>query len=445
MARFLFAVWPAHGHVYPSLAIAAALRQGGHAVAYVTSTEFRGVVEATGLDYLPLGESLAGGDAAPERVAVQPRRPDTIHGARELFRALFVTPAPDLARAIGRAVARYRPDVLVHDQRSFAPSLIAERERLPLATLALTCCPLPGRDLAPFGLGLPPARDDETRARYALLRRQAEESYAEVTREWNAIRAGFGLAPHHGPLASATISRDLLLLLSVPELDFERSDLPPQAHYVGPCSWDPPTLLDETTASWLAALPPEQPLALVTASTARAGRFADARSALLVEAALAGLQELGLAVLATLPFEHPLHQTATTASTRVAPFAPHSQILPRASVAISHGGFGLVTKALAHGVPLVVAPFVGDQPEVAARVVAAGAGIRLKQDALAPATVAQATAAILHKDSYQAAARRVAAAMARHHGPAEAAAHLVDLAVTHTLQWRPTRVVEATS
>lgn len=445
MARFLFAVWPAPGHVYPSLAIANTLRLRGHAIAYVTNAEFRKVIESCDHVFLPLGESLAGDDGDAVRQAVQPRRPDTAHEARNLFRALFVTPAPGQAHAIGRAVTDFRPDVLVHDQRSFAPSLVAEQAGLPLATLALTCCPLPGRDLAPFGLGLPPARDDETRTRYALLRRQAEESYAEITQEWNAIRAGFGLPPHHGPLASATVSRDLLLLLSVPELDYERSDLPPQARYVGPCSWDPPALLDEATASWLAALPPERPLALVTASTARAGRFADARSAVLVEAAMMGLQELGMAVLATLPFEHPLHQTASTPSTRIVRFAPHSHMLPRAAVAIAHGGFGIVTKALAHGVPLVVAPFVGDQPEVAARVVAAGAGIQLKQDAVTPALVAQATAAILHQGAYRAAARRVAAAMARYQGPAEAAAHLEELAVTQTLQWRPTRVVEATS
>jgi MGT family glycosyltransferase len=423
MARFLFCVWPARGHVYPSLPIAQALRADGHDVAYVTSAEFEPALRDLDIIYLPLRSQAADGQAwrGPLRGA----------DARAIFRALFVAPAPAMAHVIDHAADAFRPDVLVHDQRSFAPVLVAQRRGLPLATLAMTCCPLPGQDLAPFGLGLPPAADEATRLRYAAMRRQAEEAYAAVLAEWNATRAGFGLPPHVGPLATAAVSDQLLILLTVPDLDYNRTDLPPQARYVGPCTWDPPASPAPETSAWLASLPETQPLALVTASTAALGRVPDRRGAALVEAAVAGLPQTGIAVLATLPYDHPLHDSAPQPGVHIVRFAPHRPLLTRTSVAVTHGGFGIVSKAAQQGVPLVVVPFAADQPEVAQRVVAARIGRRLAPDTLDASVLRDAVVEVLSDPGYRAAATRVAAAMDAHDGPREAAALLGELAAHH--------------
>ena len=45
---------------------------------------------------------------------------------------------------------------------------------------------------------------------------------------------------------------------------------------------------------------------------------------------------------------------------------------------VTHGGHNTVCEALAHGLPLVVAPIRDDQPIIAEQVVAAGAGVRVK-------------------------------------------------------------------
>jgi UDP:flavonoid glycosyltransferase YjiC (YdhE family) len=57
--------------------------------------------------------------------------------------------------------------------------------------------------------------------------------------------------------------------------------------------------------------------------------------------------------------------------------APHAAILREAALVITHAGHGTVIRALAHGVPLITLPMGRDQADNAARVVAAGAGIRL--------------------------------------------------------------------
>lgn len=78
---------------------------------------------------------------------------------------------------------------------------------------------------------------------------------------------------------------------------------------------------------------------------------------------------------------------------------------------LTHGGHGTVIKALAAGVPLVIAPLGRDQPDNAARVVHAGAGLRVRKDATSHA-LRQAIARVLEDDRYQAAARRMAAILA---------------------------------
>ena len=61
--------------------------------------------------------------------------------------------------------------------------------------------------------------------------------------------------------------------------------------------------------------------------------------------------------------------------------APHSQILARAAVVVTHGGHGTVVRALAAGVPMVVLHHGRDQADNAARVTARGAGLALRRTA----------------------------------------------------------------
>jgi MGT family glycosyltransferase len=56
--------------------------------------------------------------------------------------------------------------------------------------------------------------------------------------------------------------------------------------------------------------------------------------------------------------------------------APQIAMLRRAMVMITHGGFNSVKECISMGVPMVVIPFLFDQPGVSARVVHHGLGVR---------------------------------------------------------------------
>ncbi len=57
---------------------------------------------------------------------------------------------------------------------------------------------------------------------------------------------------------------------------------------------------------------------------------------------------------------------------------PQLAVLPHVDAVICHGGHNTTCEALAHGLPLVIAPIKDDQPIVADQVVAAGCGLRVK-------------------------------------------------------------------
>jgi zeaxanthin glucosyltransferase len=60
----------------------------------------------------------------------------------------------------------------------------------------------------------------------------------------------------------------------------------------------------------------------------------------------------------------------------IVPEAPQLEILARASLMVSHGGFSSVKECIFHGVPMVLLPMFHDHPGNAARVVHHGLGVR---------------------------------------------------------------------
>ncbi|WP_051485985.1 glycosyltransferase [Nocardioides sp. J54] len=158
---------------------------------------------------------------------------------------------------------------------------------------------------------------------------------------------------------------------------------------------------------------PPGPVALVTTSS----EFQD--DGVLVRTALHALDGTDLTVLATMPAGASV--TDVPRNARVDEFVPHSQVLPHAAVAVTHGGMGATQRALAAGVPVVVVPFGRDQAEVGRRAERAGAGVLLPRRRL---TAPRLRAAVRQARTLQPAAQRLARAMAEEAGAAGAADRL---------------------
>jgi MGT family glycosyltransferase len=89
------------------------------------------------------------------------------------------------------------------------------------------------------------------------------------------------------------------------------------------------------------------------------------------------------------------------------PYLPQLDLLPHVDAVVCHAGHNTVGEALAHGLPLVVAPIRDDQPVIAGQVTAAGVGVRVRFARSGPDELRTALISVLTEPAYRAAAHRV--------------------------------------
>jgi MGT family glycosyltransferase len=286
----------------------------------------------------------------------------------------------------------------------------AEAAGIPAVVLVhnILSRPLPG--VPPYGPGLLPSRGPLGFLRDALGRAIVRRVHVRnAGPPLNRARTLLGLPPLRSPFEQYDRATRVLVLTSS-AFDYQAHRLPSNVRYVG-------TPFDDAgVPSWTLPWPPEdgRPLVLVSLSTLDQGQ---GTVMLRVIESLASLPVRGLVTLG--PALDPA-QFKAPPNVRVETFVPHSAVLPHATAMVTQAGLGTLTKALAHGVPLVCIPLVGDQPDNAARVVAHGAGIRLERDS----TTEQIRAAIeclLTRPDFAGNARRMAGILAKEDGAQTAA------------------------
>lgn len=398
MSRILAYTSPARGHLYPLTSILLELRSRGHDVAVRTLASEVDLLRGLGFTAEPIDPRIEA-RALDDWSHSHPQAALKASVATFADRAIF--DSSDLADAIDD----HRPEAVIVDTNAWGAQAAAESWGGPWCSLMPFPTPLPSADVPPFGLGLPPARGALGRMRDAALRPMIIGAIERATLpRFDEVRAGMGLDPLR-TAAALYANPPLTLLLTAEPFEYHRKDWPASFVQVGPCDWDPPG----EPPAWLDEI--DQPIALVTTSSEYQ---ADGR---LVDAAVDGLHDLGLYVVATLPAEAdgPLVQRDRA---RIERFVPHRLVLDRAVVAVTHGGMGATQKALARGVPVCAVPFGRDQFEVARRVEVSGAGSRLPGKKLTVGRLREATRTAMTRT---AGARRVAAGFAAAGGPSSAA------------------------
>jgi MGT family glycosyltransferase len=110
-------------------------------------------------------------------------------------------------------------------------------------------------------------------------------------------------------------------------------------------------------------------------------------------------------------------------------FAPQLEILKKAAVVITHAGINTVLESLSEGVPLVAIPLGNDQPGVAARLKARGAGVVVSRYRLSHGRLRKAIRLVLEERRYRDAALELQRSIRQLDGPGRAA-ELIEQALT---------------
>ena len=378
MARFLFVVVPVVARVWPAVAIGDALAAAGHDVALCGPEGDLRPLVGPDVTIYPTGKRSYRATAHMGTAAVH-----------ELWDEYVMPLNRFIQGPVDRAVAQYQPDVVLADQYALAGALAAYKHGVRWATLCSGVLEL-----------TPPAEPG-----------LQEWVRSKLARAWATagLPADDGLDLRFSPyLVIATTTRALTGPAPMPDhcvlvgaaLGSRRTD--------PGFSWD-----------WW---DPGRRHVLVTAGTLSAhhmrGFFARMTAAL--EPMACRVQAVLNAAADAVP-DPPPHVL-------VAPRVPMLDLMPRLDAVICQSGQSTVNEALAHGVPLVVAPIRLGEPITAEQVTRAGAGIAVSFSEATPAQLAAAVTAVLDEPGYRARARRIGEEFSAAGGTAAAAAHLVALA-----------------
>ncbi|HLW55281.1 MAG TPA: glycosyltransferase [Candidatus Angelobacter sp.] len=370
--RFIFTHWEGGGNTPPMLAVVRRLVARGHLVRVLSDLCNRVEVEAA-------GASFAAWSSVPPRpdksVAYDPLRDWEAKSPAELLGLLrdrlFVGPAMAYARDVLAELKRFPADVIVANDMMLGAMAAAESAGVPCVGLSPNVYLYPRPGVPPFGPGFLPGKGPMAWLRDAAVRTMSLRVFGRGAPSFNATRKALGLPPIAHPFAQVErVAKHLVLTSSA--FDFSSSAALPRIVFAGP-ELDDPAWAEPFRSPW--SSDDRRPLVVVGFSStfqdqaATFGRVIEALSALEVRA-----------VVTTGPSIDP-SALSSVANVHVVRSAPHNQLLPEASVMVTHAGHGTVIRALAAGVPLLCLPMGRDQNDNAARVVARGAGLRLNRKA----------------------------------------------------------------
>jgi zeaxanthin glucosyltransferase len=391
MARLGAFCFPGTGHINPMTALARTLAERGHQVVLFGIADIEARVRAAGVEFHLIGES----DYPPGTLRTLDQRLSELTGLATL--RFTVGRIKNTARMILRdgpeAVRVARVEALLVDETDVAGS-IAEHVGLPFVSIAFFP-PLQQSDrIPPFVFGWGGGQDRLSRLRNRIGNHVFLLLAAPTAMVANEQRKEWGLKPLGN--VTGSLSR-LAQITQLPLcLEFVTTARLEHLHYTGPFvdarvrpavefPWD---RLDN------------RPLVYASLGTLQNGSeaifktIAQACDGLGVQLVLSlggGLEPERLGELPGDPI--------------VVGYAPQLEMVKRAALVITHAGLNTVLESLAAGVPLVALPQGNDQPGVAARVAASGAGLVVTSRRLNVARLREAVRRVLVEEKFRAAAK----------------------------------------
>ncbi len=400
--RVLLGAFGDPGHAFPMIALGRALAARGHDVTLQTWRRWQPHVQAEGMRFAP----------APE-YEVFPSGPEPLD---------FYEAVVHATRDTVPLVTELRPDVVVADILTLAPALAAEIAGVRYATLIPHVFPHGERHFPIYSLGARMPRTAVGRSFWRGAQRAVEKGLQLGRVELNHTRARLGLPAldyvHGG------ISRELALVATFPQLEYPRGGDPtrenwgPNVHVVGPLMWEPPAQ-DVQLPHGGGVVAPDAPLVLVAPSTAQDSQHT------MLSAALRGLADAPVRVLATYNRRLPPRPLRVPANARVVDWVSYSRTMPHCDLVVCHAGHGTLVRALASACAVVACPAVGDMNENAARLDWAGAGVRVPRRFTTPRVLRLAVERALGDGAIRDHARELAR-WASAHDAGETASRLVE-------------------
>jgi len=375
MAKALFFSFPLSGHIHPSLPLVRELVQRGDEIVYYATDAFAAKVEGAQARYRPYRNPF---------LANLQHLPEQLH---ELSWLLLRTTAEVLDREL-EAFRAERPDYVLTDSLAPWGQWVAALLGVPVVTSICTFAV--NRRVLAFAL-THGARPKSLRLLLSKIRHSSRALLLQ-----RELRRRYGV-PGPGLMGSVFRHSDLNIVYTSRSFQPCADSFDDRFHFVGPS----------------------------IAPRAESNDFSreQVRHPVVVYASLGTLFNTGIAfyrhcfeawggqdlqvILAIGTHICPESRGVVPSNFIVQPYVPQLDVLPRATVFVTHGGMNSVNESLYYGVPVVVIPQMSEQELVERRVEELGAGLYLAKKEATPEKLRESVQRLLTESRFRQRAAQV--------------------------------------
>src|ERR1700754_193567 len=414
--RIILNTFGSFGDIHPYMSLAMELKARGHTPVIATAEVYRDKIEAAGLQSFPVRPKLPQpGDQAADLInkIMEPKT-----GPRFLMEEV-IYPAvrdsyTDLLRAVDGA------DLLITHPAAPAGPLVGRKTGMPWVSTVLA----PFSFFSAYDPPVPPFWQ-WTRKLNVLGPRFMKFSLdlAKSGHKAKAVaefREELGLRDFGNPIFEGQHSPTLVLALFSKVFAKPQPDWPRQTEVTGFCFYDGRHELPmrRKLSRFLENGPPPIVFTLGSSAVWVARDFFSES----IEAA----KRLGQRAVLLIGDSRNLPSSLPDGMMAIE-YAPYESLLPRASVAVHHGGVGTTSQGLLAGVPTLIVPFAFDQSDNADRARRLGTSRTVYRNKYTSARVARELGVLLNEPKYTEKAKLVCAQLKQENGVATASDFIEEL------------------
>ncbi|MDX1285667.1 MAG: hypothetical protein R3182_11670, partial [Draconibacterium sp.] len=400
---------PVEGHFNPFVPIIKKLVEKGHEVVCSSGRIFKHKIENLGAEFIPIPEKWDPGEKEIYDFFPELKQKKGLSQLKYYLKHVMLDSVPDSIELLHTFLKSFPADVVISDNFIVAGSWITQLGGPPNVKLSVLPMSLPGKNLAPFGLGLLPGKTFFTRLINNLLNAIFDKLlYGEIHNYINQVREKVGLLPYEKDFrVTGFESSNLHLHMSITSFEYARNRFPDSLRFIGPVIVAPQMEYEKPV--WWNKLGQDLPVVLINQGTVAK----DPKE--LIHPTIEALKDENLLVIAV-----PLDKSEIKnlpGNVYAENYIPFGNILPHVSLMITNGGFGGTQNALAYGIPVVIAGATEDKMEVAARLENTGAGINLRKRKPSPKIIKKAVKKILADPLYKKRAMELKKEYAKYDAP----------------------------
>lgn len=396
--KILFASVPADGHVNPLTGLASHLLSLGYDVRWYTSKAYQQKIEKLNIPFYPFKKSVEVTGTTIDEVF--PERAHIKNQIRKLnFDLLnfFILRSVEYYEDLQHIHQEFPFEMVVADNAFSAIPFITQKMHIPVISIGIVPLCESSKDLAPYGLGITPATSLISRVKQHVLRFIADNIlFKKPNDTFRNIFRTYDIPVTNDNVFSTLIHYSSLVLQSgTPGIEYYRSDLGKNIRYIGavlpqqnkvkPALWFDDRLNKFDKIILVTQGTVEKDIEKILAPTLQAFVHSD----VLVIATTGGSQTAEL------------RKRFTQQNFIIEDFIPFTEVMPYADIYVTNGGYGGVTLAIQHSLPMIVAGVHEGKNEINARVGFFKLGINLRTETPGSSQIRTAADKIFADKSYR--------------------------------------------